>query len=155
MKRIARGNQWLGEAIVLTGSAEIPGKGAAVGPARHWSAEEIDFVSTLGATVSLALDESNRARSEIVAAPNSDPKRDLYYQFSTPPRFYTTKTLRRHSCIAANYPSFDHFVGAREQFKRYSEPQRICGFEIDHQFGSSALLDGEVSRLCARSTVQT
>ena len=31
MKRIARANQWLEEASVLTGSAEIPGKGAAVG----------------------------------------------------------------------------------------------------------------------------
>jgi PAS domain-containing protein len=36
------------------------------GSPRHWSAEEIDFVSTLGATVSLALEESNRARSELL-----------------------------------------------------------------------------------------
>ncbi|MBV8353350.1 MAG: GAF domain-containing protein, partial [Verrucomicrobia bacterium] len=35
-----------------------------IGTARHWSPEEIDFVSTLAATISLALEESNRARSE-------------------------------------------------------------------------------------------
>jgi PAS domain S-box-containing protein len=34
------------------------------GPARDWSAEEIDFVSGLAATVSLALEESSRAHSE-------------------------------------------------------------------------------------------
>jgi len=35
-----------------------------VGPARDWSAEEVDFASALAATVSLALQESHRARSE-------------------------------------------------------------------------------------------
>ena len=34
------------------------------GPAREWSAEEIDFASSLAAMVSLAVEESNRARSE-------------------------------------------------------------------------------------------
>jgi PAS domain S-box-containing protein len=34
------------------------------GPPRDWSAEEIDFVSALASMVSLALEESNRARSE-------------------------------------------------------------------------------------------
>lgn len=35
-----------------------------IGPAREWSAEEIDFASSLAAMVSLALEESSRARSE-------------------------------------------------------------------------------------------
>jgi PAS domain S-box-containing protein len=35
-----------------------------VGPAREWSAEEIDFASSLAAMISLALEESSRARSE-------------------------------------------------------------------------------------------
>ena len=35
-----------------------------IGPAREWSAEEIDFASSLAAMVSLALEESHRARSE-------------------------------------------------------------------------------------------
>ena len=36
------------------------------GPSRDWSPEEIDFVSALAATMSLALEESNRARSELL-----------------------------------------------------------------------------------------
>jgi len=35
-----------------------------VGPAREWTAEEIDFASSLAAMISLALEESSRARSE-------------------------------------------------------------------------------------------
>ena len=35
-----------------------------IGPAREWSAEEIDFASSLAAMVSLALEESHRARSD-------------------------------------------------------------------------------------------
>jgi PAS domain S-box-containing protein len=35
-----------------------------IGPARDWSAEEIDFVSALAAMVSLAIEESKRAHSE-------------------------------------------------------------------------------------------
>ncbi|MEI2724659.1 MAG: PAS domain S-box protein [Verrucomicrobiota bacterium] len=35
-----------------------------IGPAREWSAEEIDFASSLAAMISLALEESHRARSE-------------------------------------------------------------------------------------------
>ena len=53
---------------------------------------------------------------------------------------------RRHSCIAANYPSFDHIVGASEHFRRYGETEYISCFEIDHQFSFGGLLDGEVSR---------
>ncbi len=35
-----------------------------IGPAREWSPEEIDFASSLAAMISLALEESTRARSE-------------------------------------------------------------------------------------------
>jgi PAS domain S-box-containing protein len=35
-----------------------------IGPARRWSAEEIDFVSALASMASLAIEESNRVRSE-------------------------------------------------------------------------------------------
>ncbi|MGC3957354.1 MAG: PAS domain S-box protein [Verrucomicrobiota bacterium] len=35
-----------------------------IGPAREWTAEEIDFASSLAAMASLALEESHRARSE-------------------------------------------------------------------------------------------
>jgi PAS domain S-box-containing protein len=53
------------------------------GPARHWSAEEIDFVSTLGATVSLALEESNRARSEQLLRESEARLRESEERFST------------------------------------------------------------------------
>jgi hypothetical protein len=38
----------------------------------------------------------NLPPSEIVIALNCSPKRQLFYQFSTPLHFYTTKTQRRH-----------------------------------------------------------
>jgi PAS domain S-box-containing protein len=53
------------------------------GSARHWSAEEIDFVSTLGATVSLALEESNRARSELLLRESEARLRESEERFST------------------------------------------------------------------------
>jgi PAS domain S-box-containing protein len=53
------------------------------GPARHWSGEEIDFVSTLGATVSLALEESNRARSELLLRESEARLRESEERFST------------------------------------------------------------------------
>ena len=58
-------------------------------------------------------------------------------------------TLRRHSCIAANYPSFDHFVSACEQRGRHSEVKSLGGFEVDHHIVFGVLLDGEVNRLGA------
>ena len=54
-----------------------------MGPPRHWSAEEIDFVSTLGATVSLALEESNRARSEQLLRESEARLRESEERFST------------------------------------------------------------------------
>ena len=54
-----------------------------IGPARHWSAEEIDFVSTLGATVSLALEESKRARSELLLRESEARLRESEERFST------------------------------------------------------------------------
>jgi PAS domain S-box-containing protein len=53
------------------------------GAARHWSGEEIDFVSTLGATVSLALEESNRARSELLLRESEARLRESEERFST------------------------------------------------------------------------
>ncbi len=49
-----------------------------VGPAREWSAEEIDFASSLAAMVSLALEESNRARSEFLLRESEGKFRALF-----------------------------------------------------------------------------
>jgi hypothetical protein len=57
-------------------------------------------------------------------------------------------TQRRHSCIAANCPSFDHLVGAGEQRGRHGEAERFRRLEIDDQFQPGALLNRDVSRLC-------
>src|SRR6516164_1297972 len=48
------------------------------GPARDWSAEEIDFVSALAAMVSLALEESKRAHSEHLMRESEEKFRALF-----------------------------------------------------------------------------
>jgi len=48
------------------------------GPPRNWSAEEIDFVSALASMVSLALEESNRARSEHLLRESEEKFRALF-----------------------------------------------------------------------------
>jgi len=48
------------------------------GPPRDWSAEEIDFVSALASMVSLALEESNRARSERLLRESEEKFRALF-----------------------------------------------------------------------------
>jgi PAS domain S-box-containing protein len=48
------------------------------GQARDWSAEEIDFVSALASMVSLALEESNRARSEHLLRESEEKFRALF-----------------------------------------------------------------------------
>ena len=48
------------------------------GPAREWSAEEIDFASSLAAMISLALEESNRARSELKLRESEEKFRALF-----------------------------------------------------------------------------
>jgi PAS domain S-box-containing protein len=48
------------------------------GPPRNWSAEEIDFVSALASMVSLALEESNRARSECLLRESEEKFRALF-----------------------------------------------------------------------------
>lgn len=49
-----------------------------IGPAREWSAEEIDFASSLAAMVSLAVEESNRARSEQLLRESEEKFRALF-----------------------------------------------------------------------------
>jgi PAS domain S-box-containing protein len=49
-----------------------------IGPPRDWSAEEIDFVSALASMVSLALEESSRARSEGLLRESEEKFRALF-----------------------------------------------------------------------------
>jgi PAS domain S-box-containing protein len=54
-----------------------------IGPARDWSPEEVDFVSALASMVSLALEESNRARSEHLLRVSEARLRESEARFST------------------------------------------------------------------------
>jgi PAS domain S-box-containing protein len=54
------------------------------GSARDWSAEEIDFVSALASMVSLALEESKRARSECLLRESEQKFRALFEGTSQP-----------------------------------------------------------------------
>jgi PAS domain S-box-containing protein len=49
-----------------------------IGPARDWSPEEIDFASSLAAMVSLALEESHRARSESLLRESEEKFKALF-----------------------------------------------------------------------------
>lgn len=49
-----------------------------IGPAREWPPEEIDFASSLAAMVSLALEESHRARSEQMLRESEEKFRALF-----------------------------------------------------------------------------
>ena len=55
-----------------------------IGPARDWSAEEVDFVSGLAAMVSLALEESHRALSEHLLRKSEEKFRALFEGTSQP-----------------------------------------------------------------------
>ena len=83
-----------------------------IGPVRHWSAEEIDFVSTLGATVSLALEESNRARSEQLLRESEARLRESEQRFSR--AFRASPAL-----ITIARLSDDKFIEANDSFVRW------------------------------------
>ena len=66
-----------------------------VGPAREWSAEEIDFVSALAAMVSLTVEESNRARSERLLRESEEKFRALFETSSQASSCMTRKKSSR------------------------------------------------------------
>src|SRR3977135_2996232 len=45
--------------------------------------------------------------------------------------------------------SFDHLIGGAEEGWWYGDAERLCGFEIDHQFELGGLLDRKVGRISA------
>jgi hypothetical protein len=78
-----------------------------------------------------------------------DPLLGGTFRGRQPRQFGTFLTQRRHRCIAANYPSFDHFVGACEQRGRHSEVKSLSRFEVDYQLECGVLFYGKVNRLGA------
>jgi hypothetical protein len=58
-----------------------------------------------------------------------------------PKQFVTFSDQWRHNCIAANYLSFDHLVGAGEQREGDSDSKDLGGLEIYGQIDFIRLLD--------------
>jgi hypothetical protein len=50
----------------------------------------------------------------------------------------------RHDANGIQAASLDHLVGAREQRLRDRKAERLCGFEVDHQFDLGRLFDRQV-----------
>ena len=87
-----------------------------VGPPREWSSEEIDFVSALAAIVSLALEESNRARAEHLLRESEARLRESEARFSTAfrasPALMTISRLSDEKYIEVN-DAFVRWYGLR------------------------------------------
>jgi PAS domain S-box-containing protein len=95
-----------------------------IGPARDWSAEEIDFVSALASMVSLALEESNRARSENLLRESEARLRESERRFST--AFRASPAL-----ISLLRLSDGKFVEVNDAFARWLglDRDRIVGYD--------------------------
>ena len=84
------------------------------GPPRDWSAEEIDFVSSLAAMVSLALEESKRAHSEHLLRESEEKFRALFEGTSQ------AVALHDEDGILEVNPSWLRLLG-------YSKPEEVLG----------------------------
>jgi PAS domain S-box-containing protein len=95
-----------------------------IGPARDWSAEEIDFASALASMVSLALEESNRARSEHLLRESEARLRESEARFST--AFRASPAL-----ISLLRLSDGKFVEVNDAFARWLglDPDKIVGHD--------------------------
>jgi len=85
-----------------------------IGPAREWTAEEIDFASSLAAMVSLALEESHRARSERLLRESEEKFRALFEASSQGVMLHD-----EHQYLEVN-PAIVHMLG-------YDSAQELIG----------------------------
>ena len=87
-----------------------------IGPARDWTAEEIDFVTALASMVSLALEECRRARSETLLRESEARLRESEERFSTAfrasPALMTISRLSDEKYIEVN-DAFVRWYGLR------------------------------------------
>jgi PAS domain S-box-containing protein len=85
-----------------------------VGAPRHWTAEEIDFASALAAMVSLALEESQRARSEHLLRESEERFRALFEATSQGVMLHDEKAFFSVNPAAVRilgYQSADQLIG--------------------------------------------
>ena len=62
------------------------------------------------------------------------------------------ESMARWVCVCqkrTSRQSFDYFIGAAEQRKRYIDPKRLRSLEIDDHLNFGGLLDRQVGRLLA------
>lgn len=85
-----------------------------IGPARDWTPEEIDFASSLAAMVSLALEESHRARSENLLRESEEKFRALFEASSQGVMLHD-----EHEYLEVN-PAIVQILG-------YDSPQELIG----------------------------
>lgn len=111
-----------------------------IGPAREWSPEEIDFASSLAAMVSLALEESHRARSERLLRESEEKFRALFEASSQGIMLHD-----EHQYLQAN-PAIARILG-------YDSPEELIGL---HPTAPSPTVqpNGEDSGILARKHIQ-
>jgi hypothetical protein len=54
--------------------------------------------------------------------------------------------LAGSKCVSRSHASFDDLIGALQHRLRHAEPQRLRGFEVDHQLEFARLLDRQIGR---------
>lgn len=79
-----------------------------VGPMRRWTAEEIDFSSALAAMVSLALEESQRARSEHLLRESEEKFRALFEAASQGVLLHDEKAIFSVNPAALHILGYEH-----------------------------------------------
>src|SRR5262249_39763172 len=89
------------------------------GPRREWTAEEIDFVSSLAAMVSLAVEESRRSESERLLR---ESESRFSAAFKASPVFITISCLKEGRYVLAN-----------EAFLKWT------GYRLDEVLGRNSL----------------
>jgi PAS domain S-box-containing protein len=90
------------------------------GPERDWTAEEIDFASALATMVSLAREESNRARSEHLLRQSEEKFRALFEGTSQPVVLHDENGI-----LEANPSWFRHLGYARLEDVRGKHPAQL------------------------------
>lgn len=119
-----------------------------IGPAREWSPEEVDFASSLASMVSLALEESNRARSEGLLRDSEEKFRALFEASSQGVMLHDEQGYIEVNSAAARmlgYDSAAELIGLHPA--KTSPPRQPNGEEtaaLVQKYIQQCLTDGQV-----------